>query len=172
MERLFINRDNLKKEDIEEEAIRSKGLIINDKDELLLEYNNYTFQFPGGHRKGHESLEETLLREIKEETGNNMNIEYGPFMMITEYCRNYRNSNKNRCNKIYYYSLKCNDLPDYNNRNLSAFERKTDFNLFYVKMDEIEEFLTRSIKDKTLNELIGYEMIEVLKVYKKLIQNN
>lgn len=169
MEKLFINQDNLTKEEIDEEAIRSKGIVVNDKDELLLAYNNYTFQLPGGHRKGDESLEETLLREIKEETGIDMVIENGPFMAITEYCRNYRNSNKNRCNKIYYYALKCNELPDYGNRNLSDFESKTDFDLFYVKMSEIEDFLQESIKNKTLDKLIGYEMIEVLKVYKKLI---
>lgn len=169
MEKLFINQDNLKKEDIDEETIRVKALVINDKDELLLEYNNYTFQFPGGHRKDDEALELTLLREIKEETGIDMVIDNGPFMVITEYCKNYRKSNKNRCNKIYYYIIRCNELPDYDKRSLSDFESKTDFDLVYVKMNEVENFLKDCIENRTLDDIIGYEMLEVLKVHKKLM---
>ncbi len=172
MKQLFINKDDLEKHEIDEEAIRSKGLVINDKNELLLVYNGNTFQFPGGHRKKEESLEETLLREVQEETGIDMIIENGPFMTITEYCRNYRNTNKNRCNKIYYYVVKCNDLPNYEKINLSDFERQTEFKLSYVKLDKIEEFLEQNIKNKKMDDLIGYEMIEVLKYYKQLIGGN
>lgn len=168
MRQLFINKDNLEKDDIDEVAIRVKGLMKNDKDELLLEHNNNTVQFPGGHRISEESLEETLIREVKEETGINIDIESGPFMLITEYCKNYRDSNKNRCNKIYYYMVRSNDLPKIEEISLSDFEKKTDFRLFYVKLEEIENLLQRCLKNNNIDELIAYEMQEVLKTYKKL----
>ena len=59
MKEIFINEDNLSKNEINEEVIRVKGLIINDKNEILLGYSNNTYQFPGGHLEEGEAISDT-----------------------------------------------------------------------------------------------------------------
>ena len=88
-------------------------------------------------------------------------------MVIEQYHKNYFNSNKNRCNKIYYYSLICDEKPNYDEIALTDFEKQTDFNIIYVNKDELENFIEEKTKTNQINDMIAYEMNEVLKVYNK-----
>ena len=69
MKKIIINEYNLRAQDLDYEVIRVKGLIVNSQNQILMEFNNNTYQFPGGHLNENEKLEEALLREIREETG-------------------------------------------------------------------------------------------------------
>ena len=69
MKEIIINDKNLEKEDIEQEVVRVKGLILNSQGKILIAHNNNTYQFPGGHTHEGESLDDCVIREIKEETG-------------------------------------------------------------------------------------------------------
>ena len=140
MKRIVINNDNLDILNIDETVIRVKALMTNNKGELLIVHNNHTYQFPGGHWKKTESLEETLRREIKEETGITVKIETGPFMVIEEYYDNYLSTGKTRCNKMYYYIVHSNEGPKVEEMSLSELEQKTDFNLFYIPIKDMEVF--------------------------------
>lgn len=166
MKKIVLNKDNINIDKVEETVIRVKGLLLNEQNELLLVHNNHTYQFPGGHWNNKESLEQTLLREIKEEAGITVEINTGPFMVIEEYYDNYLLTGKTRCNKIYYYAISSNEKPNIKKMSLSELEKQTDFHLFYVKIENMEVFLEESIKNKQLNDIIGYEMIEAIKEYK------
>ena len=51
------------------------GLVYNDKDEvLLLESPNRGWEYPGGMVEPGETLQDALIREIKEETGVDVEI--------------------------------------------------------------------------------------------------
>lgn len=167
MKRIIINEDNIEEKDVESTVVRVKALMINEKKELLVVHNNYTYQFPGGHWKSYESLEESLTREIKEETGINCIIDFGPFMVIEEYYKNYLNTGQKRCNKIYYYAVHSNDNPKVQEMSLSRLERKTDFNLFYIPLKDMEQFIKESINNKSIETVIGKEMLEVMKEYRE-----
>ena len=69
MKEIVFNHDNLEESDIDEVVVRTKALLINDKEEITLGYSHKTYQFPGGHLEENESLEECLIRELKEESG-------------------------------------------------------------------------------------------------------
>lgn len=167
MKRVIINEDNLDIMNMDSTVIRVKALMVNEKDELLVVHNNYTYQFPGGHWRQNESLEESLKREIKEETGIDSTIETGPFMVIEEYYKNYLDTGKSRCNKMYYYIVHSNDGPKVEEMSLSELERETDFNLFYIPIKDMEQFLKESIDNKSIEEIIGKEMLSVMKEYKE-----
>jgi ADP-ribose pyrophosphatase YjhB (NUDIX family) len=53
-----------------EKAIVSGGVILNQKNEIVLVYNEFTnnWSFPKGHVKVGENILKAALREIKEET--------------------------------------------------------------------------------------------------------
>lgn len=130
MKEILYNYDNLTKNDIDEVVVRTKGLIINDNDEITLGYSNRTYQFPGGHLEEGETLIECLLREIKEETGIDIkSADIKPFEKITYYTKNYHNSGKNRQNEIYYFVIKTNAKFNMKNAELDEGEKKISLQL-------------------------------------------
>lgn len=165
MKRIIINEEQIDMMKVETTVIRVKAVMVNQKEELLIVHNNHTYQFPGGHLKPKESLEESLKREIKEETGIDSTIENGPFMVIEEYYKNYLETGKSRCNKMYYYIIHCSDNPKVEEMSLSELERETDFNLFYIPIKDMEQFLKESIENKSIEKIIGEEMLSVMEEY-------
>ena len=55
MKESIYNYDNLKLEDVDEVIVRTKALLINSSNEILLGYSHHTYQFPGGHLEEGES---------------------------------------------------------------------------------------------------------------------
>ena len=156
MKRIFINEDQLNFTDLDYEVIRVKGIIFNAKNEILIAHNNGTYQFPGGHL------------EKKEETGIQVSFVVGPFMLISSYVKNYFDTGKNVFSKIYYYRIYSDDLPDFAQTNYDSLEKQSEFRLMYVPVNDLEEFLQESIKDHTIDPMIGREMLLVLDEYQHL----
>lgn len=168
MKRVFFNKDNLSKSDFDYEVIRVKGIILNDKDEVLLAHNNNTFQFIGGHLESDEDMEEALLREVLEETGIVVDEISGPFMMIEAYYKNYFNTSKNVHSKIYYYKLFTDKMPDLSKTKYDILERQTDFELFYVPIKNIKLFLDECLEREQIDKNIYDEMMAVIDEYNRI----
>ncbi len=168
MKEIFYNNDNLKESDIDKTVIRVKALIINSNNEILLGYSDNTYQFPGGHLNESEELLTGLFREVKEETGIVLTGDYKPFMKISYYSKNYRDTLENRENIIYYYAIKTDELYNLDNTNYDSYEIEHNYSLLYVKLNEIKKLLIDSIPDNKINETIVNEMLLVLTEYKNL----
>lgn len=168
MKEVLYNYDNLTKEDIDEVVVRTKGLLINSRNEITLGYSHKTYQFPGGHLEPGETLLECLIREIKEETGIDItNMQVKPLERITYYNKNYRNTGKNRQNEIHYFVIKTDKKFDMDNSNLDSREIEGNYTVRIIDLDDVERILIGSIPDNPINEVIVDEMLEVLKEYNK-----
>ena len=166
MKEVFLNVDNLKKDDIDEEVIRVKGLIINSKKEILLGYANNIYQFPGGHLEFGETIKECLKREIKEETGMEVDLSLiNPFMMIQYYTKNFFNSGKNRCNKIYYFVINTDNLINLKETNYTKEEKEGNYTVRYINLSDVEEELIDNANKYPRNKNIVYEMLQVISEY-------
>lgn len=167
MKKLILNVNNLNFNDIDEEVTRVKALMINSKNEILLglAYNEY--QFPGGHLEKNEKPEDGMIREIKEETGIDVNKdELIPFMMLKHLSKNYFNSGKNRCNTIIYYVVKTDKRININDTAYTNYEKEGEFSLHYYKLDEVEELLIDHSSKNPKFKGIAYEMLQVLYEYR------
>ena len=169
MKEVLYNYDNLTLDDIDEVVVRTKGLIINDNNEITLGYCDGTYQFPGGHLEDGEELTTCLLREIKEETGIEVkDAKMTPFEKITHYNTNYHNTGKNRKNEIYYFIVKTNTKFDMNNTSLDEWEKERGFTVKTISLSNFEKVLVDSIPDNPRNEVIVEEMLDVFKEYNKI----
>ena len=164
MKEFIINDDNLRDEDIEMKVVRVKALIINSKGNILLAFNNNTYQFPGGHTDDDETIEECMKREIKEEVG--IEVEVGePFLSIETYDSNYFNTGKKVLNTIYYYRVLTDLEPDFSKTKYDELEAKTDFDLFYVDFSNLEKFIINKIDSNEIDPKIAREMLHVVREY-------
>lgn len=168
MKEIIINDKNLVKEDIEQEVVRVKGLILNSQGKILIAHNNNTYQFPGGHTHEGESLDECIIREIKEETGIDLKVDEGPFMSIVTYDHDYFGTGKKTLNSIYYYRFFTDKEPDFEETMYDDLELETDFNLFYIDFATFDSFIEKSIEEKSIDEAIGREMLYVFSEYKEM----
>lgn len=165
MKEIVINDNNLRDEDISESVIRVKGLMINSQGKILLAHNNNTYQFPGGHLEENEEMDECIVREIKEETGIDVEVKEKPFLCIKTYDNNYFSTGRKVLSSIYYYRFFTDELPNFNETHYDELELATDFNLFYVVFADLENFLKKCMSDGMIDVSIGREMLNVVEVY-------
>ena len=168
MKRILINDHNLEEDELDYDVVRVKGLVINSNNELIIVENNNTYQLPGGHARRNEPLEDTLAREIREELGIALEINNGPFLMITTYDNNYFDTGSKVGNKIYYYIVRTDLEPDINNLSLDAIEKETDFNILKVNVSDLEAFLNDAISCGRIDPNIGREMLLVCNEYNEV----
>ena len=169
MKEILYNDDMLRDYEIDEKIIRTKALIVNSNNEILLGYSYKTYQFPGGHIEGNENIVDCIFREVKEETGIVLtDKDIAPFMMIKKYMKNYRNTGINRENDIYYFIINTDKKIDISNTNYDLRESLGNYELIRVSLDEVEALLEESIEDNPVNKYIVEEMLEVINEYKRL----
>jgi 8-oxo-dGTP pyrophosphatase MutT (NUDIX family) len=157
------NDDNLKESDINEKIFRSRGVIINSNDELLLGYCLGTYQFPGGYVEQGESIKEGLKREILEETGIDIkDYNEDPFYVIKYYSKDWPNEGINRYTEFNYFLLKTDSKVDYSKTNLDEFEKEHNYELRYVKLSELEKTLNDSLDENKKNKKVYPEILDVI----------
>ena len=123
-------------------TIRIKVFLINSKNEILLGISNGGCQLPGGHLERGESFKETLIREIKEETGIELHLDYKPepFFELA-----YKNHEK--CSRVLYFLINTDMLPNLENTHYTQSEIEANFTLTYVPYDNFINFVKNNIKD-------------------------
>ena len=168
MKKIVINDNNLDNDSMEMEVVRVKGLIINPQGRILLAHNNNTYQFPGGHKEENESNEEFILREIKEETGIDLEMPENPFLCIETFDNNYFDTGKKVLNRIYYYRFITDKEPILSETHYDELELETEFNLFYVPFSELDKFIEKQMDIGNMDKKIGREMLFVIEEYKNI----
>ncbi len=163
----IFNTDKLKDENINDKVIRVKAIILNSKEEILLGEAFGIVQFPGGHLKENEKLEEGLIRELEEETGLIFKEVGEPFFLIKYYLKDYLVKGNNRSIQIYYYFIKTDLKYNLDNIKLDSQEKKGDFKLNYVPLKDIKKYLKEKENNNPANKVINKEMLLALKELRK-----
>ncbi len=166
---IITNDYNLKDEDMTEVVKRVKVFIINSNNEILLGYSHNEYQCPGGHVEENEDLVSAINREVKEETGIELNLEEAnPFACALGYYKDWPLKGKNRKIEIYYYEVKTDLKPNLDNTKYTKSELDGNFQLRYIPLDIVEEeFITNSNKYGDKHGIVK-EMLKIFEVYKNI----
>ena len=170
MKEIIINDNQLTEEQIEKKVIRVKGLMVNSRGKILLAHNNNTYQFPGGHKEEQESMQDCIKREIKEETGIDIEVKEEPFLCIKTYDNDYFGTGKKVLNSIYYYRFMTDAVPNFNETHYDELELATDFNLFFLNIKDLKSFILKNIEEGNIDSKIGREMLHVMDVYDEIYE--
>lgn len=173
MKVIINNPDNLKDEEMTEFILRARGVIINSNNEILLGYLNNTYQFPGGHVEEGETISEGLIREIMEETGIEIEKkEYEPFFQVKYYKKNHNDSGLNRYVEFNYFLIETDEKYNLEKRKLDDYEIECNYTIMYVKLDEMNDLLDRTVNDHERNPRVYSELKAVIEEYNKMKENN
>lgn len=155
----ILTKDNIENKRKKEE-IRVKGLIINNDNDILLGYSYNTYQFPGGHLEKNESIKQCLKREIKEETGMDIDESLMKPLICIKYFM------KNHYNKLYYFVINTEQSVNLKNTNYTKEEKEGNYVLRYVNMEDVEEVIIDNANKYPSQKIIAYEMLEAINEYK------
>lgn len=168
MKEIIYNYDLLGEDEINNQIQRVKALIINSQNEILFGYADKTYQFVGGHLEENETLMDCLSREIKEESGIQIKFdELTPFLKIKYYSRNYPEDGLNTLTINNYFIVKTDLEPNFDNRELTDYEKEWGYTVKYVKVNDALKILEESIGGaKKKNPVL--DTIEAVKEYIKI----
>ena len=169
MKEIITNDYNLKEKDITEVVKRVKLLIINSNNEILFGYSHNEYQLPGGHVEEGEDLIATINRELKEETGIELNINnVEPFACSLGYYKDWPSKGNNRKIEIYYYEIKTDEKPNLSNTNYTESELNGGFELKYIPLEKVEDEFINNANVYGDKHGITKEMLKVFELYKNI----
>lgn len=170
MKQVVFNKDGLTDDEVEMKEQRIKVILRNSNDELLLCKVDGVYHFVGGHPEEKESINDCAKREVKEETGIDMESEsFTLFLELKQYKRDYFGTGKNGLATITYIDGKTDERFNYQRRELDEKESEKEFVLEYVKIDDAMSVLeiNREVSKKQNKEFITTEMMYVISEYQK-----
>ena len=85
------------------------GLVTNNKGEFLLIRRSGLWDLPKGHQEPGESLENTALREVEEETGLH-GLTLGNYICTTEHC--YLRNDNWYLKHTWWYKMSCSSCEE------------------------------------------------------------
>lgn len=175
---ITINYGNLKDYEINETKEKVRAIIVSPDNKILAANYSGVLLLPGGSIDNNETKENALLRELKEELGtpyNDNELEY--LFSLKFYQKNYPKRNGLTLNRKivnYYYIVPFKSI-NYDNQTLTEKELNNKFNLHFLSIDEISEYLQNINTDNPRFSYFKEEMEIILsniikskeKVYKK-----
>ena len=172
---LIINESNLEQKDIQEHNEKVRVLLVDDNDNILVANYGQVYLLPGGSIDQGENLYQAALRELKEETGMEYNLAELEYLNTIEY---YQKDYPKRNNSVYNRLIKTNYLIarykgiDLNCIELTEKERKDNFKLELVSLDDLEKLITNNKNDNPRNIFFQKELLTILEYYKKTLDKN
>lgn len=112
------------------------GLVINKTGEFLLIRRSGLWDLPKGHQDSGESLEDTALREVEEETGLH-GLTLDRFICSTDHC--YQRDDKWYLKHTWWYLMQC---PECGNLIPQTEEDITE--VVWVSKAELSEYLQQT----------------------------
>ena len=123
---------------------KSRAIIINDQNELLIVNYNGVFLLPGGKVEDNETHLECLKRELKEELGINIiDSELEPFIKVIFTQENYLTRDGKKIDRkisTEYYIIRKNVIINQNETHLTE-EEKNALSYYYIPIDDIKRLL-------------------------------
>ena len=143
MKEIIINDDNLKIDDIEKIKKKARAILIKDNKILVGVYSDVVM-LPGGGAEKDEDIDDTLIRELEEETGIKYDInDFEKAFNITCYQKDYptrSGKNVNRLVSTYYYIGEFKGI-DPEKLKLTDEEASVDFKIDFFTKEELKERL-------------------------------
>lgn len=169
MKTIIINDENIN-EKFTKKKLKSRAVLVNSSNEILVANYGGVLLLPGGSIEGRETPDETIHRELKEEIGIDMKTEQlKPFVKVRYFQPNYPERNGNTINRLavtYYYLGHINSISE--ERELTENEKKDGFTVGFYSINQILEMLNSKKGDNPRRLYFDRELQAVIDYYKEI----
>ena len=160
---LIINEDNLELKEIQEFNLKVRVLLIDENNNILIANYGNTFLLPGGSINQGETTEEAIIRELKEETGINYNLDELTYLNTLKYYQNnYPKRDGNLQNRLITTHYFVGKYKGTSKQSLTEKEQKGNFRLELISIDNLEELV---LNNQTINPRNIYFVKELLTIF-------
>ena len=171
MKTIIINDENID-EQIIKKRLKSRAILVNSSNEILVANYGGVLLLPGGSIDGKETPEEAIHRELREEIGVDMQPEQlKPFVKVRYFQPNYPERSGNKTNRLavtYYYHGNIESISD--ERNLTEKEKKDGFTVEFCSINQIQEMLNSKKSNNPRRLYFDRELQAVINYYKERLQ--
>lgn len=167
---VLLNEDKLLDSDIQEISLKVRTLLFDENNNVLVANYNGVLMLPGGKIDIDETIFDAIIRELKEELGQEYKKEeLTYFMSLIHYQKNYPKIEDVIVNRLVQTSYFIGNYKTINSslQQLSEREKKAKFRLELIPFEELENIVLNNINDNPRNKYFQDELLEVLKYYKK-----
>lgn len=157
----LINKDNLKKEEINSYYHKVRAFIFDEDGKLYVtKMTDNGYNLPGGRVDGMEDINEALIREIKEEMG--ILIDKSNIVHIGNYHFYHKDFPhdeiiSNRENEIDLFFIKGTYKYNFHNSHLTEYEKSRNFGLVTIDRKDINKLLVED-KNNPYKKFINLEL--------------
>ena len=171
MKTIIINDENIN-EKFTKKKLKSRAVLVNSSNEILVANYGGVLLLPGGSIEGRETPDKTIHRELKEEIGIDMKTEQlKPFVKVRYFQPNYPERSGNKTNRLavtYYYHGHIESISD--ERDLTEKEKKDGFSVEFYSINQIQEMLNSKKSDNPRRLYFDRELQAVIDYYKERLQ--
>ena len=171
MKTIIINDENIN-EKFTKKKLKSRAVLVNSSNEILVANYGGVLLLPGGSIDGKETPDETIHRELREELGVDMKSEQlKPFVKVRYFQPNYPERNGNTINRLavtYYYLGHINNIS--NERDLTENEKKDGFTVEFYSINQIQGMLNSKKGNNPRRLYFDRELKAVIDYYKERLQ--
>lgn len=173
MKKVIYNDNNLTDDEIERSAKKVRGVVLNNKGQILVaKYAGMYILIGGSIDEGEDEIT-ALRREIKEESGivDLYFEDEQPFLEIESYDKNYydrkfkRPINRKTNTKFYFVST--DKEIDLSKSELTEHEKSQDFKASFINPSVIEYMVSQNNTENEKNGFFTRELLTVLREFTK-----
>lgn len=167
---IVLNEHNLKLEDIKYKLYKSRAILVNDNDEIIICNYNGVYLLPGGSLEKDETPLGGLIRELKEEIGVSYSESELSFLTCLKYYqKDYPRIEKDSTNRYVETNYFVGKFKGYNldNIKLTENEKNSNFKIELVSLDKIQELLNNINSDNPRIPFFNKELNTILNYYNK-----
>lgn len=164
---IIINEGNLQSDEVNDRKQKSRLIVINNNNQILLQNYDGVFMLPGGKIDKEETIVSGLVREIREETGLLINSnEIKSLVTIKNYARDYpRRDSSYKINKLVetsYFYLRCNSNISKGQSDLTLSEKNYNLTTQFVDIDRIPTLIINNDSTNPRKKFYDEELLKVL----------
>lgn len=168
MKEIVFNKSKLKEDEITEVLEKSRIVLRNSDDEIVLTRFGRVYFLPGGKIEAGETPVDTIKREVMEETNINILLDdVEPFLVVKNYLRDYETHEGTIVNRLlityYFTGFTSDDNIEY--FNLTKVEKEDNLRGFFIDMEEVEELLSDYNKEDPRATYLAKETLKVIEEY-------
>ena len=174
MKEIVINKSRLKDDELTETLEKSRIVLRNDNDEIVLTRFGRIYFLPGGKIEAGETPVDTVKRELMEETNINILLDdIEPFAVVKNYLRDYELENGTIVNRLlityYFTGFTSDEHIEY--FNLTKEEKEDNLRGFFIEMEEAKELISEYDKENPRATYLALETKSILEEYVNIKDN-